>query len=149
RLEGTFHGGLNGFLTDMRLQTSMGSAAVEADYQVNDRDTVYDAHVGISDIDIGQLLKMDSVLGKISFAVHAKGTGLNPATAVADIQGKLIRLEAMDYEYTDISIDVAAKSGDITAVAASKDPNIDFDLDAHADMRGQYPKINLSLMVDS
>src|SRR5690606_1110720 len=27
--------------------------------------------------------------------------------------------------------------------------NIDFDLDAHADMRGQYPKVNLNLMVDS
>lgn len=149
RLDGTFNGGLNGFLTDMRLQTSMGSASLAANYQVNNRDTIYDAQVSISDIDIGQLLKMDSVLGKISFAAHAKGTGLDPATAVADIQGKLISLEAMGYEYTDIGIDIAANSGDIAATAASDDPNIDFDLDAHADMRGQYPKVNVDLMVDS
>src|SRR5690606_3853438 len=149
KLHGTFNGGLNGFLTDMQLQTSMGSASLTADYQINNRDTVYDAQVSISDIDIGQLLKMDSVLGKVSFAAQAKGTGLDPATAVADIQGKLISLEAMGYEYTDIGIDIGAKSGDITAVAASDDPNIDFDLDAHADMRGQYPKVNVDLMVDS
>ncbi|MEC3878815.1 translocation/assembly module TamB domain-containing protein [Parapedobacter sp. 10938] len=149
RLAGTFNGGLNGFLTDMQLQTSMGSAALAADYQVNGRDTVYDAQVSISDIDIGQLLKMDSVLGKVSFAAHAKGTGLDPATAVADIQGELISLEAMGYEYAAIGIDIAANNGDITAVAASDDPNIDFDLDARADMRGQYPKVNVDLMVDS
>lgn len=149
RLHGTFNGGLNGFLTDMQLQTSMGSASVVADYQINHRDTVYDAQVSISDIDIGQLLKMDSVLGKVSFAAQAKGIGLDPATAVADIQGKLISLEAMGYEYTDIGIDIGAKSGDITAVAASDDPNIDFDLNARADMRGQYPKVNVNLMVDS
>src|SRR5690606_26887185 len=74
---------------------------------------------------------------------------LDPATAVADVQGKLISLEAMGYEYADIGINIAAKSGDITAVAASDDPNIDFDLNARADMRGQYPKVNVDLMVDS
>jgi len=149
RLAGTFNGGLNGFQTDMQLQTSMGNASVAADYRINARDTVYDAQLSISDIDVGQLMKMDSVLGKVSFAAQAKGTGIDPATAIADIQGKLISLEAMGYTYTDIGINVAAKGGDITASAASDDPNIDFDLDAHADMRGQYPKVDLNLMVDS
>ena len=149
RLEGTFNGGFDGFLTDMRLQTNMGGASLAADYQVQGRDTVYDAQVSISDIDIGQLLAMDSLLGSVSFAAHAKGTGLDPTTAVADIQGKLISLDAMGYTYSDISIDIAANNGDITATAASDDPNIDFDLDAHADMRGQYPNVNLDLMVDS
>lgn len=149
RLAGTFNGGLNGFLTDMRLRTSMGSADVDADYRVNNRDTLYNAQLTISNIDVGRLLKMDSLLGKVSFTAHAKGSGLDPATAVADVEGKLISLEAMGYNYTDIGIDLAANNGDITATAAGDDPNIDFDLDAHADMRGQYPKVNLNLMVDS
>ncbi|WP_353126953.1 translocation/assembly module TamB domain-containing protein [Parapedobacter pyrenivorans] len=149
RLAGTFDGGLNGFQTDMKLQTTMGDASVAADYRTNGRDTVYDAQLSISDIDVGQLLKMDSVLGKISFAAHAKGSGLDPATAITDIEGKLISLEAMGYAYTDIGININAKSGDITASATSADPNIDFDLDAHADMRSQYPKLKLNLMVDS
>ncbi len=150
-LVGTFDGGLNGFQTDLRLNTSMGSATLDADYRIDTRtrDTVYDAQVSIADIDIGQLMKMDSVLGKVSFAAHAKGTGLDPATAVADIKAQLISLEAMGYTYSDIGISAEAKGGDITAKASSDDPNIDFDLDAHADMRGQYPKVNLNLMVDS
>src|SRR5690606_8780266 len=132
-----------------QLQTTMGSASLAADYQVQGRDTVYDAQVSISDIDIGQLMAMDSLVGTLSFAAHAKGTGLDPATAVADIQGKLISLEAMGYAYTGIGIDINANNGDIVATVASDDPNIDFDLDAHADMRGPYPKVNLDLMVDS
>ncbi|PPK99839.1 translocation/assembly module TamB domain-containing protein [Parapedobacter indicus] len=151
QLAGTFNGGLNSFQTDMELRTTMGSASVDADYQANGQtgDTTYNAQISIQDIDIGKLLKMDSVIGKISFAAHAKGSGLDPATAIADIQGKLISLEAMGYEYTDVGINATAKSGDITATVISDDPNLDFNLDAHADMRGQYPKVRVNMMVDS
>lgn len=151
RLAGTFNGGLNGFKTDMQLRTTLGNASVDADYQANGRtrDTTYNAQISIQDIDVGKLMKMDSVLGKISFAAQAKGSGLDPATAVADIQGKLISLEAMGYEYTDIGINATAKSGDITATVTSDDPNLDFDLDAHADMHGRYPKVSANLMIDS
>lgn len=150
-LAGTFNGGLNSFQTDMQLRTTLGNASVDADYQANGQthDTTYNAQISIQDIDIGKLMKMDSVLGKISVAAHAKGSGLDPATAVADIEGKLISLEAMGYEYTDIGINATAKSGDITATVTSDDPNINFDLDAHADMRDQYPKVSVNMMVDS
>ncbi|MFC3197938.1 translocation/assembly module TamB domain-containing protein [Parapedobacter deserti] len=151
RLAGTFNGGLNGFQTDMQLETSMGGASVDADYRVDagTRDTVYDAQISIMDIDIGQLMRMDTLLGKLSFAAHAKGTGLDPSTAVAGIEGKLISLEAMGYRYTDIGITAVAQSGDINASISSEDPNVDFTLDAHADMRGQYPRVNINLMMDS
>ncbi len=151
RLTGTFNGGLSQFRTDMQLQTSMGNASVDADFRTNTptRDTVYNAQINIDGIDIGQFMKMDSTLGKLSFTARAKGTGLDPATATAAIEGTLVSLEAMGYTYTDIAIDAKANNGDITASVASGDPNIDFDLDAHADMRGNYPKAKVDLMVDS
>ncbi|WP_257669938.1 translocation/assembly module TamB domain-containing protein [Parapedobacter tibetensis] len=150
-LAGTFNGGMQGFRTAMQLQTSMGNATIDADYQINPqtRDTVYDAQISIVDIDIGQLMKMDSVLGKVSFAAHAKGTGFDPASAIADIQGKLISLEAMGYTYNGIDINMKANGGDINASVVSGDTNIDFDLNAHANMRGRYPKVTMDLMVDS
>lgn len=149
RLTGTFNGGLSQFRTDMALQTSMGNAALDADLQTTAGDTVYNAQVSIDGIDIGQLLKMDSTLGKLTFAAHAKGSGLDPKTAIADIQGKLVSLEAMGYTYTDIAIDAKANNGNITASAVSTDPNIDFDLNAQANMNGEYPTANVDLMVDS
>ena len=151
QLAGTFNGGLNGFQTDMRLQTTLGDAQVEADYQVDahSRDTSYRAQLGIQGLDVGKLMAMDSVMGKISFAAHVNGSGLDPVTAIADIQGKLISLEAMGYEYTDIDIQVAAQSGDITATVVSDDPNLHFNVDGHADLRNPYPKVVVNLMIDS
>lgn len=148
-LTGTFTGGLQQFQTDMQLQTSIGDASLAADLQTTNQDTVYNAQLSITDIDIGSLMKMDSTLGRISFAAQARGTGLDPATAVADIEGTLVSLEAMGYTYTDITIDAKANNGDINASVISTDPNVDFDLAAHANMRGEYPSANIDLMVDS
>lgn len=148
-LTGTFNGGLNGFQTDLHLNTSIGHAVLEADYAVNGTDTVYDAQASITNIDIGHLLNMDSLLGQLSFAVHAKGTGLDPAKANAEIEGALLRLEALGYEYTDIGFTVGLNSGQIAATLSSDDPNIVFNLDAVADLRGQYPALKLEMMIDS
>src|SRR5690606_29106857 len=58
-------------------------------------------------------------------------------------------LEAMGYTYTDIAIDAKANNGDITASVISTDPNIDFELNAQANMHGEYPRASIDLMVDS
>ena len=151
RLKGTFIGGLPHFQTDMQLETSMGNAALQANFQTNTptEDTVYNARISIADIDIGRLMKMDSTLGKISFVAQAKGRGLDPTSATADIEGKLIRMEALGYTYTDIAVDANANNGKITASVTSADPNIDFDLRANANMRGEYPTASVDLMIDS
>lgn len=151
QLAGTFNGGLAGFQTDMELRSTIGDASLDADYRTHGPagDTTYNARLRIEDIDLGKFLKMDSVLGKISFAAHAQGTGLDPATAVATVEGELIRLEAMGYEYKDIRINGDANQGDVTANVTSQDPNVDFELDMHADMRGQYPKLNATMLIDS
>src|SRR5690606_13071249 len=87
--------------------------------------------------------------GKLTFTAHAKGSGLDPKTAIADIQGKLVSLEAMGYTYTDIAIDANANNGDLAVSAVSTDPNIDFDLRAQANINGEYPAATVDLMVDS
>lgn len=148
RLHGTFNGGMNSFKTAMHLQSSIGVADVDATYTAG-RDTVYDAQISIADVNVGQLMKMDSVLGKISFAGHVKGRGLDPAKAQATVEARLISAEAMGYTYTDIDLEAKANNGDISAAINSDDPNIKFNLKALANMQGPYPRLNLSLMADT
>lgn len=151
RLAGTFNGGMQGFRTDLQLNTSDGDATLEATYRVDGatKDTLYDASLSIVDIDIGKIMGMDSTLGRVSFAAQAKGVGLDPATAVADIQANLISAEAMGYTYTDITLNVNADRGNIEAFMNSDDSNIDFNMEAFANMSGQYPTLRLDLMLDS
>lgn len=149
RLTGTFNGGMQRFRTDMALNTSEGNATLDANFSTIGRDTVYDANVSIMDIDVGKLIGQDSTLGKISFAAQANGRGLDPATAIADIQANLISAEVMGYTYTDIELNATADQGDIEAFLTSDDPNIHLNMQAFANMREQYPRVKVDLMVDS
>ncbi|UIR54700.1 translocation/assembly module TamB domain-containing protein [Sphingobacterium sp. SRCM116780] len=148
-LTGTFKGGMQAFDTDMSLVTEKGTAKVNGNFAMTNRDTTYDAFVSIKDFDIGKILKQDSTLGILSFEANVKGHGLDPKKAMANIDGKLIRLDALGYQYHNIDMNMDANQGDIQAKISSDDPNISFNLAASADMKNKYPKVNFELMVDS
>ena len=147
-LSGTFRGGMSGFNTDMHLTTDKGSATVKGNMNIA-QDTTYDAFVSIDNFNIGNILNQDSVLGILSAEAQVKGRGLNPKNMQADIKGKINHLDAMGYAYKDISLDVQAQDGDIGGSLISPDPNVQFNLDFAADMRGQYPKVHAEMMIDS
>lgn len=148
-LSGTFAGGMRGFEANMSLLTDKGNATVNGYLNMAGRDTTYDASLTIDNFNIGHLLNQDTVLGAISIDAQVKGSGLNPKTMVADVTGKLNSLEAMGYRYNSISMDLNADNGDIAGNIKSIDPNIRFNMDMTADMRGQYPKAQMHLMIDS
>jgi len=147
-LRGNFKGGMNNFATQMHLLSSMGNADLDAKY-IAAKDTSYDAQLSIRDIDVGHLMKMDSTLGKVSFAATVKGVGLDPKKAIANIQAKLIRAEAMGYTYSDIDLNAQAKAGDLSASLNSEDPNIRLGMKALVNFKGQYPTFKMDFLVDS
>ncbi|MFC6098732.1 translocation/assembly module TamB domain-containing protein [Olivibacter domesticus] len=148
KLNGLFKGGLNQFTTNMHLRSSIGSADLRANYAAG-RDTTYDADMAIRDINVGHLMKMDSTLGKISFAAQIKGKGLDPSKLVADAKAKLISAEAMGYTYTNINLAAKANSGDVEASLTSEDPNISLNGQIAAKLSERHPKFTLNLLVDS
>lgn len=147
-LNGTFKGGLNQFNTNMRLNSSIGNARLRANYAAA-KDTTYDADLAIQNLDVGHLMKMDSTLGKISFAAQVKGKGLDPSKLIADIKAKLISAEAMGYTYTNIDLLAKANNGEMEASLKSEDPNIRLNMQALANLKGRYPTFNMDLLVDS
>ncbi|HLW50601.1 MAG TPA: AsmA family protein, partial [Sphingobacteriaceae bacterium] len=154
-LSGNFNGGLNGFVTALELRTSDGLASLTGTYDVTanpgggEPDTSYQAQVALVDVNMGKILMQDSTLGQISFAAEIQGTGLDPKKANASFQGELIGLEAMGYHYQHLLLTAEASSGIIEVNAGSDDPNMDFDLEAQANLLGKYPKLELELMIDS
>ncbi len=147
-LSGTFKGGMSGFDANMSLVTEKGNATVNGNMQMG-ADTTYNAYVSIDDLDIGNILNQDSVLGIISAEANVNGQGLNPQNMVASVQARLNHLDAMGYRYHDIQLDADAKGGDINGTLNSPDPNLKLNLDFAADMRNTYPKVNATLMIDS
>ena len=148
-LSGTLSGGMQGFDANMSLLTDKGNATVNGYLNMAGQDTTYDAMLTVDNFNIGHILNQDSVLGVITVEAKVKGTGLNPKTMVADVNGTVNRLDAMGYTYHDISMDLTASHGDIAGNIKSTDPNIRFNMDLAADMREQYPKARMNLMIDS
>lgn len=149
QLRGSLKGGLNNFVTSMHLNTSNGKADLDARYNASARrDTTYEAQLAITNLDVGHIM-MDTTLGSVSFAADVKGTGLDPATMTADVKAHLIEAAAMGYTYRDIEMEAHANAGDITANINSDDPNIEFSLDAFANMQGEYPRVKAVFMIDS
>lgn len=148
-LSGTLKGGMSGGDVNMSLVTDKGNATVNGSLNMGQRDTTYDAYVSIDDFNIGHILNQDSVLGIIAMEANIKGQGLNPQTMMAEVDGTINRLDAMGYSYQGIVLDLTASDGDIAGNIVSPDPNVKFNLDLAGDMRGQYPKVNMQLMVDS
>ena len=147
-LSGTFKGGMAGFDANISLVTEKGNATVNGNMQLG-ADTTYNAYLSINDLDIGNILHQDSVLGIVSAEVNVVGTGLNPKNMTATVDGRLIQLEAMSYSYHDIQLHAEAKEGLIAGTLDSPDPNIQLHMDFTADMRPTYPKLDAMLMIDS
>ncbi|GGH16138.1 hypothetical protein GCM10011418_18320 [Sphingobacterium alkalisoli] len=148
-LSGTLKGGMTGGDVNMSLLTDRGNVIVNGSLNMSQRDTIYNAYVSIDDFNIGHILNQDSVLGIIAAEANVKGHGLNPQTMVAEINGTVNRLDALGYSYHGVVLDIIANDGDIAGNITSPDPNVKFNLDLAADMRGQYPKVNMELMIDS
>ncbi|NQD70200.1 translocation/assembly module TamB, partial [Sphingobacterium shayense] len=141
-------GGLSGFDANMSLITEQGNATFNGNLSMA-QDTTYDAYVSIDNFNVGSLLNQDSLLGYISANATVQGSGLDPKNMVANVQGDLNLLQAMGYDYHDIKLELSADQGDITGSLNSPDPNVKLNMDFHADMRGQYPKLLATLNIDT
>ncbi|NBL64178.1 translocation/assembly module TamB [Flavobacterium sp. NST-5] len=147
-LNGFFKGKINNFNTDLNLQSSFGNAKIKALFDQRRKNfEKYDADAVISNFDLGQLLKNDS-LGKISLRAKVKGTGLNPETANAMIDGKLQSAEFNRYVYRDLQLHGEIRQGNFDLTAGMNDVNLTFDLDAEGNFKGKYPAVKLKLNTD-
>lgn len=147
-LTGTFKGKADNLNADLDLKSSFGNAKVRAvfDSRARNREK-YNADVALDDFDAGKFLKNDS-LGKISLKAKLAGTGLDPKTAVAKLNGRLIKAEFNGYTYTNLDLKGDIRNGNFNAVAAMDDPNLTFDMVSSGNFRDKYPAVKLDMNID-
>ena len=109
----------------------------------------YDLYVKTQQLNLGNILKRDTLLGPVTAEIKAKGKGFDINTMAAAIDGTIQAAWFKGYTYNSIKLDgkVAAKQGDIDL--NSEDPNVRLSLKAHADMTGKYAAVKGVLQMDS
>ncbi len=147
-LQGKFKGSVQNFKTNLALNSSFGNAKVDAlfDQRVKKREK-YDATVYLLDFDLGRLIKNDSI-GKITLKAKVKGTGLDPKTANAVVDGLVQKAVFNKYTYKDLALKGNIENGSFAVKSGMKDPNLNFDLVASGNTKEKYPAIKLKLNLD-
>ncbi len=149
-LKGSFKGGVKNFNTKMALRSSYGAADLNAVFNgARKGHETYTADVKLHDLNVGALTKQPQTVGMISLNAHVKGAGINPKNLSLQFSGELASAYVKGYTYKNLVLKGTANNGSYVANVRMKDPNIDFSLDAKANMNKKYPSVSATLLVDS
>jgi hypothetical protein len=150
-LKGTFKGSMKNFTTKLNLRSTYGSMDLVANMKngTNKRRASYTANIKANDLNIGALTKQPQTVGKVTMVANVKGVGLDPKTASLQFSGDVAQAYVKGYNYKNLLVKGTAKNGSYVANARMKDPNINFTLDAKANLNKKYPSFSGTLMMDS
>ncbi|SKB49296.1 Family of unknown function [Sphingobacterium nematocida] len=148
RLNGFFKGGLNGFATRLNLGTDLGNALVSGNLKI-EKDTSYNARIKIDGLDIGNILKQDSTMGKLSADADIAGVGLDPRKMNTKIAATIHSFNFKGYNYQNVTSEVLVDHGLIKGWLDSPDPNARLNLNFNANLSTSYPSLKANLKVDS
>ncbi|UQD56755.1 translocation/assembly module TamB [Flavobacterium sp. K5-23] len=145
---GNFKGTINDFYTDLVLGSSFGSATIKAAYnqQVKNKEK-YNVVTELKDFDLGKFIQNKDI-GKISLNANIKGTGFDPKTANATINGTVQNINYNKYTYQNLDLQGALQNGLFKVNGNSKDPNLTFDLVSSGSFNDKYPAGTIKLNVD-
>ncbi|MEO8515596.1 MAG: translocation/assembly module TamB domain-containing protein [Flavobacterium sp.] len=147
-LKGTFKGKINNFNTNVALNSTYGAAKIKTsfDNRIKNKEK-YDGIAELDNFDLGKLLK-DNSIGKITLKAKVKGSGLNPKTATASVDGQMRKGVFNGYAYQNLNVKGEIQNGHYNATATINDPNLEFDLVSEGGFNDRYPKVNVKLNVD-
>lgn len=109
----------------------------------------YDLNIGTRQLNLGRILKQDTLLGKVTANFIVKGQSFDVNKMNATVKGNIISAGVKGYNYQSITLDgkMARKKGEFNLV--SNDPNARLNLVATADLNNKYPAMTAVLHIDS
>jgi len=148
---GRVWGTANDYNTSLVVLSSDGNAALKGYVKMSPGKgrEQYDMYVKTDRLDLGHLLRKDTLLGPVTSDISVKGRGFDIKTMTAAVDGTVHAAWFKGYTYSNIKLNgkVAQQQADIKL--NSDDPNARLSLDAHADMSGKYAAVKGVVQMDS
>ena len=146
-VNGKFTGTASRFFVQLHTITSNGNADVSGTLDL-DRKT-YDLIAKTQSADLGYILKQDSLLGKITLEVTAKGSGFDPKKMNSVFHVKLGEAVFKSYPYRGLVMDATLHDGSGILVSSMQDPNLTYQLSAETRFLEKYPSVKMKLQLDT
>ena len=150
-ITGDVLGTIKDYYADVVMISTDGSAYVKGSLALSPdkgKET-YSMLVQTNKLNIGRILKKDTLLGEVTTAVTIVGTGFDVKTMNSTIGGTIASAVAMNYRYHDIVFNgqVAAGKGAITL--SSADQNVRLHMNGSADFGGKTMAAKADIQLDS
>lgn len=150
-IAGVLKGTLKDYQPNLQIQSSDGSAVIKGFLRMSGGrgHEQYDLAVSTRKLNIGRVIRNDTLLGPITAQLKVKGSSFALDKMTADITGSVESALLKGYAYRDISFDgkMYQQQGSINLL--SKDPNALLRLNAQADLRQKNPSFWADLVVDN
>jgi hypothetical protein len=144
---GKFTGTLKDFFVQMHISTSNGSADITGTLDIVRKS--YNLKADTKSLDLGYILKQDSLLGKVTLNVTAKGSGFDPKKMNSVFHVNLGEAEFKSYEYRGLILDAQLQNGNGNITSSMQDPNITYRLQADANFSDKFPSFKMHLDLDT
>ncbi len=148
-LSGHLAGTTKDYRPDVAIRTSDGDATVKGLLLMSPGEGKenYDLALTTNALNLGRILRMDTLFGKITVNAKARGTSFDVNKMNTSFDADIISAWAMKYDYHAIHLggSIANKVADIKG--SSTDPNLDFNLTALADLSNKYPALKADLSI--
>ena len=150
-LSGKLGGNVNDIQSDLTLKSSLGEIGIKGFIKnvTKPESAKYDLDLSLVNFALGKLIKKDTLLGKITGNVKAKGEGFDFKTMISSVEANIKNFDIKNYSYKNILIETAFNSGLIESSGKVNDKNIQLSYDISANVKADYPIINALLDIDT
>lgn len=150
-ITGQVAGTISDYKTDLYLASTDGVAYIKGSLAMSPGKgkEKYDMMVKTGALNLGRILKKDSLMGEVTATITAKGQSFDVKTMNAVVVGDVGSALLKGYRYHDIKLTgkVAGKKGDLDFI--SVDSNLQMHLTGNADFNGKYPAVKADIQLDS
>lgn len=145
----SFKGKFTGFVSDFvaygKVTTAIGSVNSDINVKYNKElnRSYYSGHLAATDFDAGLIADI-SDLGKVTFSMNVKGSGMRLDNISAKLDGKVDKFEFRKYTYHNIVVDGQVAKKLFNGSLNVTEPNVDFDFRGSIDYRGKLPEFHFA-----
>jgi hypothetical protein len=131
-LQGAIKGSFKDATAQLTLQTSSGDLQVDVNLKQVGNDTLYTIALQANKLDIGYILKQDSLLGTVTLSANLKGKNFSPNAMKDTLNAEIQSLQFMQHNYQNIKLNASIDSNKYVAELAINDSALVLNLDGAA-----------------
>lgn len=149
RFDSDFTGYLSKFTANGDFRTRIGRMRGRLNYQLINNLPTYNGRIEAINLDVGILMEDREMFQKANFRGNIRGTGLNTATAIIELNADFKNIGINQYQYSNINTNATFGMELFKGQLSINDPNLVMEVDGTLDLRNNKDSTNLIMKLDT